>query len=69
MDRFVLMAMASNLLGQAIRLLRNIDSSALSTSEEVVILDRALTALTTVAREEGSNRGVGVCSPTVMCHR
>jgi hypothetical protein len=69
MDRFVLMAMASNLLSQVIRLLRDVESSALHASEEAAILDRALTALTTVAREEGMNRGVGVCTPTVFCHR
>jgi hypothetical protein len=69
MDRFVLMAMASNLLGQVIRLVKDTENSALHTSEEAAILDRALTALTTVAREEGINRGIGVCTPTVFCHR
>jgi hypothetical protein len=69
MGRFVLMAMASNLQGQVIRLLRDTENFALHTSEEAAILDRALTALTTVAREEGMSRGVGVCTPTVFCHR
>jgi hypothetical protein len=69
MGRFVLTAMASNLLGQVIRLIRDLENSALHTSEAAAILDRALTALTTVAREEGISRGVGVCTPTVFCHR
>ena len=69
MSRFVLMAMASSLLGQVIRLLGDIKSSAPHTSEEAAILDRALTALTIVAREEGMSRGFEICTPTVFCHR
>jgi hypothetical protein len=69
MDRFVLTAMASNLLGQVICLLRDMGNTALHTSEEATTLDRALTALTVVTREEGLSRGVGVCTPTVFCHR
>jgi hypothetical protein len=68
MSRFALMAMASSLLGQVIRLLGNTEISALHTSEEAAILDRALTALTTVALEEGISRGFEVCTPTVFCH-
>ncbi|KAF2430808.1 hypothetical protein EJ08DRAFT_210869 [Tothia fuscella] len=68
MGRFVLTAMATNLLGQVIRLIRDPEYSALHSSEAAAILDRALTALTTVAREEGMSRGVGVCTPTVFCH-
>lgn len=62
------MAMASSLLGQVLRLLRDVEDSALHTNEEAAILDRALTALTIVAREEGLSRGCEVCTPTVFCH-
>jgi hypothetical protein len=67
MGRFGLMAMAASLLGRVIRHVN--DAKTLTTNEEAIILDRALAALTIVAREEGVNRGIGVCTPTVFCYR
>jgi hypothetical protein len=69
MGRFGLMAMAASLLGRVIRHLGNPGDTSLPDNEEALILDRALTALTVVTREEGLMRGMGVCTPTVFCHR
>lgn len=69
MGRFGLMAMAASLLGRVIRHLSDTKTASLPISEDTAILDRALAALTVVTREEGLIRGIGVCTPTVFCHR
>jgi hypothetical protein len=63
------MAHASSLLGRALQHRYDSSSNARFSDEEIAILDRALAALTTVTHEEGSNRGAGVCTPTVLCFR
>lgn len=69
MGRFGLMSMAANLLGRVIRHIGNNKDNHISAGEEGTILDRALAALTIVTREEGLARGIGICTPTVFCHR
>ncbi|KAH8803399.1 hypothetical protein F5884DRAFT_506943 [Xylogone sp. PMI_703] len=68
MGRYGLTAQAASLLG---RTLRHVNESKDATPfyiEEAIILDRAISALTVVANEEGSSRGIGVCTATVLCH-
>jgi hypothetical protein len=69
MGRFGLTAMAASLLGRVIRYTNDAKNTSLCNEEEAIILDRALTALTTATHDEGLARGMGVCSPTTFCHR
>lgn len=69
MGRFGLMAQAASLLGRVLQHVKDIDNTTSMHREEAIILDRTLNALTVVANEEGANRGIGVCTPTVLCHR
>jgi len=67
MGRYGLMAHASSLLGRALHHRYHSNNNGRFSDEETAILDRALAALTTVTHEEGSKRGAGVCTPTVLC--
>lgn len=67
MGRYGLMAHASSLLGKALQHGHSSVNDANLSGEEAAILDRALAALTTVTHEEGAVRGIGVCTPTVLC--
>jgi hypothetical protein len=63
------MAMAASLLGRVIRHVGDTKNIENPNIEEASILDRAIAALTAVTYEEGLSRGIGVCTPTVFCHR
>ena len=69
MGRFGLMAQAASLLGRVMNFLTEFRDGTTFSSEEATILQRALAALIIVANEEGSARGIGVCTPTVLCLR
>lgn len=63
------MAQAASLLGRVYHHLSDSKDDTAFSNEEATILERALTALTVVANEEGTSRGIGVCTPTILCHR
>ena len=63
------MAQAASLLGRVLHHLSEFKNGTSFSSEEATILKRALAALVIVANEEGSARGIGVCTPTVLCLR
>lgn len=63
------MAQAASLLGRVFHHLSNSKDDVAFSSEEAIILERALVALTTVAKEEGRSRGIGICTPVILCLR
>jgi hypothetical protein len=63
------MAQAASLLGRVFHHLSNSKDDVAFSSDEAIILERALVALTTVAKEEGRSRGIGICTPVILCLR
>ncbi|KAJ5620585.1 hypothetical protein N7510_004569 [Penicillium lagena] len=68
MGRFAFTVQAAFLLG---RVLRNgripLDENGFQ-EEEARILDKAILALTQISLQESRQRGMGLCSPTTICH-
>lgn len=69
MGRYGLTAQAASLMGRVLHHINDTHKETAFYQEEDAILHRTLSALTVVANEEGRARGIGVCTPTVLCHR
>lgn len=69
MGRFALTAQAASLLGRVFQHLAGRKKDPGYAEQEAVLLDGALATLTVVAAEEGRSRGIGVCTPSVLCFR
>jgi hypothetical protein len=69
MGRFGLTVQAAILLGRVLRNIREATSGNIFQEDEAKVLDSTIAALTRVSSEEGQYRGIGVCSPTTICHR
>lgn len=68
MGRFGLTVQAAVLLGKVLKYSRLLTSGYGFQEDEARILDNTVAALTKVSLLEGQHRGMGVCSPTTICH-
>ena len=69
MGRFCLTAQAAILLGKVFRNIHDPAYDQGTRDREAKLLDDTIAALTDVSLQEGRLRGIGVCSPTTICHR
>lgn len=69
MGRFALTVQAAFLLGRVLRNCRAVRDENGLQEEEARILDKTILALTQVSLQESQQRGMGLCSPTTICHR
>ena len=69
MGRFCLTCQAAILLGRVYRNIHdNLDVDGFH-DQEARILEDTIVALTQVSLQEGSSRGISLCSPTTLCYR